>query len=99
MVFLNPRTAADVIASVFTAKSKYIQHGVLEHQHLAQLWKKYPSELHPKFLSLLEKFDILVQIGPTQLITKTASTDDLFSQSRSLCPLFLDDKPIEVKKN
>jgi hypothetical protein len=96
MVFLNPKTAADVIASVFAAKNKYIQHGVLEHQHLAQLWKRYPSDLHPKLLSLLEKFDILVQIGPTKAITKNSSTDDLFSHSRSLCPLFLDDKPIEV---
>src|SRR5690348_6123496 len=58
LVVLDPQFLADVMAGVVTFSHTLVRQGVLQHKDLAQVWGRFPVELHPSLLELLENFEI-----------------------------------------
>lgn len=58
LVVLDPQFLADVMSGVVTFAHSLVKNGVLMHKDLAQVWSKFPVELHQSLLELLENFEI-----------------------------------------
>ena len=95
MVFLSPKIVADILSTVIRGVN--VTFGLIEHKHLIAAWKRYPIDIHQKLLSLLEKFDISVQLPPESgEQKKQSSAEEIFQTGRSLIPMFLGDNMLQV---
>jgi len=59
LVILSPQWLSKVMSSIVSFKFKW-KNGIIDHNFLPNVWKNYPEDLHPKLLTLLEKFDIVL---------------------------------------
>jgi hypothetical protein len=85
IVILKPDWLAKAISYVLDDETTRRRNGLVEFEHLSQLWsyppfegeEGYPKELHPVFLRLMERFDLSykVVLDPTQ-----PSTTSLIAQ-------------------
>lgn len=70
IVILKPDWLTKAISFVLDDKLTRDRNGLVEFSHLSQLWQKppfpgedgYPSELHPIFLRLMERFDLSYKV-------------------------------------
>jgi C-terminal of Roc, COR, domain len=70
IVILKPNWLAKAISFVLDDATTRQRHGLVEFQHLSQLWSHppfeneegYPPELHPVFLRLMERFDLSYRV-------------------------------------
>ncbi|MEH1947497.1 MAG: COR domain-containing protein [Nostoc sp.] len=70
IVILKPDWLAKAISFVLDDEMTRKRNGLVEFQHLSQLWSHppfageegYPSKLHPIFLRLMERFDISYKV-------------------------------------
>jgi len=60
VVILDPQWLMDLMSSVISTKHNFCKDGILAASALPQIWKapKYPPEMHPFILSLIERFEI-----------------------------------------
>lgn len=89
IVFLKPQWLTRVMSSIITTRHTYVKRGILEHQHLRQIWRApdFPPAIHPTLLALLNKFDL------TASRTLQIQTGDEFYQGSSLVPSLLPEEP------
>ncbi|MBN2119301.1 MAG: leucine-rich repeat domain-containing protein [Anaerolineales bacterium] len=84
-VILRPDYLSKAISFVLEDKASKDNHGLVEHHHLSEIWfdparpenERYPKDLHPIFVRLMEKFDLSYQVAmpelsapPTSLVTQ-----------------------------
>ena len=84
-VILRPDYLSKAISFVLEDKASKDAHGLVEHHHLSEIWndtarpsiERYPQELHPIFIRLMEKFDLSYQVAmpeqgapPTSLVAQ-----------------------------
>ncbi|BDI20273.1 hypothetical protein ANSO36C_60750 [Nostoc cf. commune SO-36] len=70
IVILKPDWLAKAISFVLDDETTRKRNGLVEFEHLSQLWSHppfageegYPSELHPIFLRLMERFDLSYKV-------------------------------------
>ncbi|MEG4290864.1 COR domain-containing protein [Microcoleus sp. C2C3] len=70
IVILKPDWLAKAISFVLDDETTRKRNGLVEFQHLSQLWSHppfageegYPSKLHPIFLRLMERFDLSYKV-------------------------------------
>ncbi|MBD2533862.1 leucine-rich repeat domain-containing protein [Nostoc flagelliforme FACHB-838] len=70
IVILKPDWLAKAISFVLDDETTRRRNGLVEFEHLSQLWSHppftgeegYPSELHPIFLRLMERFDLSYKV-------------------------------------
>eukprot|EP01088_Endostelium_zonatum_P017644 TRINITY_DN530_c1_g1_i2.p1 TRINITY_DN530_c1_g1~~TRINITY_DN530_c1_g1_i2.p1 ORF type:complete len:1951 (-),score=435.72 TRINITY_DN530_c1_g1_i2:123-5267(-) len=65
IIILDPQWITKIFATVVSLKLNFVKGGVLNTRDLYQLWKppEYPIALHPTFVLLLEKFQIISAIS------------------------------------
>jgi len=82
IVVLKPDWLATAISFVLDDEDTRTNHGLVSYDRLHQLWDdpkrnedfRYPPELHPIFLRLMERFDLSYRVaGLSQEITITRS--------------------------
>jgi internalin A len=68
-VILKPEWLSKAISFVLEDKQVKDQNGLFRHDRLSELWDdparntdRYPQQLHPVFLKLMEKFDLSYQV-------------------------------------
>lgn len=69
-IILNPEYLSKAIGFVLEDKATKEAHGLVEHTRLGEIWhnpakpaeERYPKELHPIFIRLMEKFDLSYQV-------------------------------------
>jgi hypothetical protein len=69
-VILKPDYLSKAISFVLEDKATKETHGLVEHSHLSEIWndparlenERYPQEIHPIFLRLMERFDLSYQV-------------------------------------
>jgi internalin A len=72
VVVLNPEWLTQAIGCVLEDKPTRANHGVLDHRRLRNIWLhvpdggSYPTEYHPYFLRLMEKFDVSYRLDDDQ---------------------------------
>ena len=84
-VILNPEYLSKAVGFVLEDKITKEGRGLIEHNRLTEIWdnpdkpakERYPEELHPVFLRLMEKFDLSYQVVMPQ---KDASPTSLMAQ-------------------
>lgn len=83
-IVLNPQWLANIIATLISTKSVFIQKnkGVLDHFHLPSVWKGYPKETHALLLKFMEKFNVAIPI---------TDTSDIY-QAKSVVPALLSEE-------
>lgn len=67
---LNPQYLSKAISFVLEDRTTKDAHGLIDHTRMCEIWnspdkpphERYPEELHPIFLRLMEKFDISYQV-------------------------------------
>ena len=84
-VILKPDYLSKAISFVLEDKTAKDAHGLIEHSHFSEIWfdaarpaaERYPKELHPIFIKLMEKFDLSYQVvmpeqeaPPTSLVAQ-----------------------------
>jgi Leucine-rich repeat (LRR) protein/GTPase SAR1 family protein len=70
IVILKPDWLAKAISFVLDDETTRCRNGLVEFDHLSQLWSYppfagetgYPKDLHPKFLRLMERFDLSYKV-------------------------------------
>ena len=70
IVILKPDWLAKAISFVFDDETTRRRYGLVEFEHLGELWSNppfpgeagYPKELHPIFLKLMERFDLSYRV-------------------------------------
>ena len=70
VVILKPDWLAKAISFVLDDETTRCRNGLVEFDHLSQLWSHppfagevgYPKDLHPKFLRLMERFDLSYKV-------------------------------------
>jgi internalin A len=70
IVVLNPEWLTKAISHVLEDSATRDSAGVLAHARLKELWQEgagYPSQYHPYFLRLMEKFDISYRLEDDEL--------------------------------
>lgn len=87
IVILKPDWLAKAISFVLDDETTRCRNGLVEFEHLSQLWSHppfagevgYPKDLHPKFLRLMERFDLSYKVilDPA---SREASTTSLIAQ-------------------
>ena len=67
LIVLDPQWLTKMFASVITTSHQYIKNGILKYSDLNQIWRPplYPPSLHPSLITILEKFEILLEL-PTE---------------------------------
>ncbi|MEH2352218.1 leucine-rich repeat domain-containing protein [Nostoc sp.] len=81
IVILKPDWLAKAISFVLDDETTRKRNGLVEFQHLSQLWSHppfageegYPSKLHPIFLRLMERFDLSYKVVLDRLETSNTS--------------------------
>lgn len=67
------------MSGVVTFAHTLVKNGVLQHKDLQQVWSRFPSELHPSLLDLLENFEIAHRLqkaaSPASLVPCLLSND------------------------
>jgi hypothetical protein len=71
IVVLKPDWLATSISFVLDDEETRLAHGLVPYSHLGQLWsdtkrkpeERYPAELHPIFLRLMERFDLSYRVA------------------------------------
>ncbi len=69
-VILKPDYLSKAISFVLEDKAARESHGLIEHRHFGEIWsdparpghERYPGDLHPIFIRLMEKFDLSYQV-------------------------------------
>jgi hypothetical protein len=80
-VILRPDYLSKAISFVLEDKDSKDNHGLVEHHHLSEIWfdparpenERYPKDLHPIFIRLMEKFDLSYQVVMPELSAATTS--------------------------
>jgi len=90
MVILDPQWLADVMASIISFKCNYTQ-GILPHNSLSIIWKKYPESMHRTLFSILEKFEVVFPIRGQEKLN--------FIDRESIIPTMLPSHPTEAFKS
>jgi hypothetical protein len=72
LVVIDPQFLADVMSGVVTFNHRLVKSGILQHSDLPQIWQKFPVEVHPSLLELLETFEIAYVVGA---ITRSPATN------------------------
>ncbi len=76
LVILNPWWVNKKISEVLDDKDPSLDQGVLTRAHVDVIWKGLPEPLRPKFLRLMESFDLAYRIPDTDntLVVQRLST-------------------------
>lgn len=61
IVILDPQWLSDIMATVISFKANW-KSGLLQHDSLPIVWKKYPVSLHKTLLGILERFEVVFPI-------------------------------------
>ncbi|HEY1172441.1 MAG TPA: COR domain-containing protein [Verrucomicrobiae bacterium] len=96
IVILKPDWLATAISFVLDDKQTRDAHGLVSHERLRQLWsdaarvaeQRYPMELHPVFLKLMERYDLCYRIAEGK--------DDDTEGTRLIAQLVPDVKPMPI---
>ncbi|MBN8656841.1 MAG: leucine-rich repeat domain-containing protein, partial [Anaerolineae bacterium] len=80
-VILRPDYLSKAISFVLEDKVSKDYHGLVEHTHLNEIWndparsenERYPKDLHPIFIRLMEKFDLSYQVTMPELAAPPTS--------------------------
>jgi len=105
IVILKPDWLAKAISFVLDDKTTREKHGLVEHQHLSELWSNPPYEneegyaqvLHPLFLRLMEQFDLSYKVV-TDPFGGSPSSASLIAQLVPDTPPALPEWGVEPKK-
>ncbi|PRP77349.1 hypothetical protein PROFUN_05594 [Planoprotostelium fungivorum] len=89
VVFLDPRFLVDLMSTVSSTKANFVRNGTVRWKHMQMLWKKYPTELHPQLLALLEKFEIAIRLN------KSMDDKEEHPETIILFPSFLDEAQVQ----
>lgn len=65
VVVLDPQWLTKVMSTVMTTKHTYVKGGLLPRSALLQIWRapEYPEHLHEFLLSLLNRFEISLEVN------------------------------------
>lgn len=96
IMILKPDWLAKAISFVLDDQTTRERNGLVNHQHLSDLWSNppydyeagYPAELHSLFRRLMERFDISYQVIVDPTSSQTTAT--------SLIPQLIDDQSKEL---
>jgi len=66
-IIVDPQWITKTFATVVSLKTGFVKDGLLRYDDLPQLWKPptYPSHLHPKLITMLEKFQVMCRLSAT----------------------------------
>jgi hypothetical protein len=60
VVILQPQFITRIMATIITTKQNFVKDGVVVVKNLFdQVWRQFPSRLHPMLLALLETFEVV----------------------------------------
>jgi len=105
IVILKPDWLATAISFVLDDAETRANHGLVSFERLSQLWddperepeERYPEELHPAFLRLMERFDLSYDVQlPQQDAPKTILVSQLVPEAPPNALPEWDDAPAAV---
>jgi len=93
VVVLHPQWLVDLLGTIMTTHHSHTKDGILKESSLPHIWKppKFPEQLHPFLISLLDSFEVSFDI--TGKVSREATQAGQEPAPLRLIPSLLPEEP------